>query len=517
MSRLANLISAAKDQHANSAHPIRLATFNGDGFSRNGRARTVLGDLLRKVDVLCVSETWAAVPGPGLPQVGKFELFADQRNGKKRRSGGTGLYVSEALKPRLLGVVDESGGQATLVATSIGLVGSMYVPPRASGQEVGKFLARLAVLPGIVLLGGDWNAVHATWSSSSSARGRAIFKQRRMTVHAPVEHTFSSPRGSSVIDFFISLGRTECLSVDVVSMGSREGHRPVVAQFVTGDVGRDGTTIRPSVLRNEEVQSEALEFYQDNLPPIIQGLEGTENQEEMDECMDKLARVLRAPFMTRQGTKPGRVRPCWSQAMDVERKAIRRGYDRAADPAGRACVQTRHRALQRAFRKKSRQRKAKLTRELAEVDNPETVEADRLKRALGVSVKRTPIPANVRRNFSSLWGDPPESVKHPIILRKFSVTPELENDIKFGVTQVSRYTAPGPDGVYGIMLLLARNQGIDVMLTLARKMGNSGLIPSIWNVQRTEPVYRRGPRNAPESYRPIGMTSLLRSVLDLAV
>ena len=517
MSRLASLITQAKEQHASSAHPLRMGTFNGDGFPRNGWARTVLGDLLRSVEVLCLSETWAAVPGPGLPNESGFDLFLDPRQGRRRRSGGTGLYVAESLKPRLLGVVDQPGGQATLVATTIGLVGSVYVPPRASGREVGKFLARLAVLPGIVLLGGDWNAVHETWSSSSSARGRAIFKQRRMTVHAPVEHTFSSQRGSSVIDFFITLGRTECLCVDIVLLGSREGHRPVVARFVTGDVGRDGTTIRPSVLRNEEVQAVALECYQDTLPPVIQKIQDVSEQAELDECMDKLARVLRAPFMERQGTKPGRVRPCWSQAMDVERKAIRRGYDRAADPAERACVQSRHRALQRAFRKKSRQRKAKLTNELAKVDNPETVKADRLKRALGVSVKRAPIPANVRRNFSSLWGDPPESVNHPIILRKFSVTPELENDIKSGVSQVSRYTAPGPDGVYGIMLLLARNQGIDVILTLARKMGESGLIPSIWNVQRTEPVYKRGPRNAPESYRPIGMTSLLRSVLDLAV
>lgn len=103
MSRLCELLSNARVQQDSSAHPTRLVTFNGDGFSRNSWARTLLHDLLEKVDVLCLCETWAVVPGPGLPDVPHFSLFLDQRQG----NGGTGLYLSDALHPRLLGCIDQ--------------------------------------------------------------------------------------------------------------------------------------------------------------------------------------------------------------------------------------------------------------------------------------------------------------------------------------------------------------------------------------------------------------------------
>jgi hypothetical protein len=77
--------------------------------------------------------------------------------------------------------------------------------------------------------------------------------------------------------------------------------------------------------------------------------------------------------------------------------------------------------------------------------------------------------------------------------------------------------AAGPDGIYGEMVRLAAPWLRSLLPDLWRRCGQLASVPTLWKPVLLEPVYKKSPLLDPQFYRPIGLFSVLRRVLDSAL
>jgi hypothetical protein len=77
--------------------------------------------------------------------------------------------------------------------------------------------------------------------------------------------------------------------------------------------------------------------------------------------------------------------------------------------------------------------------------------------------------------------------------------------------------AAGPDGIYGEMVRLAAPWLRSLLPDLWRRCGQLASVPTLWRTVLLEPVYKKGPLLDLQPYRPIGLLSVLRRVIDSAL
>jgi hypothetical protein len=76
--------------------------------------------------------------------------------------------------------------------------------------------------------------------------------------------------------------------------------------------------------------------------------------------------------------------------------------------------------------------------------------------------------------------------------------------------------APGPDGVYGIMVRVGAPCFKSILPALWKTCGSMKQMPTLWRTQATKPAYKSGPTDDLESYRPIGTVPTLCRGIDHA-
>jgi hypothetical protein len=85
-----------------------------------------------------------------------------------------------------------------------------------------------------------------------------------------------------------------------------------------------------------------------------------------------------------------------------------------------------------------------------------------------------------------------------------------------GLYRAKVVRAPGPDGVYGIMVRVGAPCLKSILPALWKTCGSMKQMPTLWRTQATKPAYKVGPTDDPKSYRPIGTVPTLCSVIDHA-
>jgi exonuclease III len=184
--------------------PTRLLLqWKGDGLSAVGRLSAMLQLMEeQRPDYVCLSETWACP-----------KLFLNVQNyafykSSAQRAGGVILVVKQALLLKYLTTINMASGQAVLATVSGCIIGHVYAPPRATVAELSEFIRKLQSFHGAMVLAGDWNARAVEWSDTPSARGDCLKNARRFRIHASLQRSFRSSRGSvSNIDFMVATGR----------------------------------------------------------------------------------------------------------------------------------------------------------------------------------------------------------------------------------------------------------------------------------------------------------------------
>ena len=121
------------------------------------------------------------------------------------------------------------------------------------------------------------------------------------------------------------------------------------------------------------------------------------------------------------------------------------------------------------------------------------------------------------RYFSSVFTVEGEAAP-PLVDFNF-VGPELDDidvspqKVKAKLISLRPASSPGPDAIHP-RLLHSSAEALSVPLSiLFRKSVDSGRLPADWKSGEVVPIYKKGDRQLPSSYRPISLTAVLRRCL----
>ena len=77
--------------------------------------------------------------------------------------------------------------------------------------------------------------------------------------------------------------------------------------------------------------------------------------------------------------------------------------------------------------------------------------------------------------------------------------------------------APGPDGIYGVVLKNCSNSLAEPLSIIFKLVYNTGILPSQWRLANVVPVFKKGEKNDVQNYRPISLTCLITKVMERIV
>lgn len=510
--------------HESERH--RLLTWNGGGFSAQSSAISRLPALLADldVDVAALTETWAYQGEmlAGHSAWTGYDAFGVQP--KSAHQGGAILLCRKNLHAKFAAEICMAGGQAVLASVSGGLVGAAYARPGAPVAELVEFIRRLEALPGAVILGGDFNAKSLQWDSSGgNLRGAALAQAKKLEVAAPLGGTFHIRNGRrSCLDLVVSMGPVTVTRRPETAEPHQENavmapmtHVPVVAEFewrASASGSRD-RLVRPAVLADEKILSRAESQWDVQLPALEILLDQVKNEAELEQWYQEYVQVMRGPFLA--GSKPARAKPSWTRHLDRQRAEVTR-----LRKSGRnAEAEKLAREIRRARRKSERTRRAKLLALLPETTCPRA--AARIRRAVGLAPKRgKSAPVSVRENFGAVVRKSDKPLSAPLLVEKFEVSQKFSEALWVSGKALKAGRAPGVDGVYVEMVHAGGRMHHSLIVELWKKCGRLGFVPSLFASELVEPIHKglaKGPRDSPTAYRPIGIGTVAKALVEGAL
>ena len=169
---------------------------------------------------------------------------------------------------------------------------------------------------------GDWNGRHSDWDEKTNKQGRFVrdwVLQWKLSLRAPVaEHTFLTPNGRSVVDFFVSRG----VPIDNVTCGNGIWDSVSDHSLVSGDLqwSADPLTqnkrISKAMLKNPDILQQAKESYEERPPVFIDQIAMVSSNTELDEACLRFWDILRQPFESNRRPRPDQYRFFWDSHLD---------------------------------------------------------------------------------------------------------------------------------------------------------------------------------------------------------
>ena len=117
----------------------------------------------------------------------------------------------------------------------------------------------------------------------------------------------------------------------------------------------------------------------------------------------------------------------------------------------------------------------------------------------------TPDPTMIIKHQKNFFGHPKASP-----LSDFNITRE---DIIAAIKTMSQYSSGGPDKFPAILLKQCSKSLAHPLLLLYKASLKTGKIPIDLKQAIIIPIYKGGPRNLPQNYRPVALTSHLIKIL----
>ena len=95
-------------------------------------------------------------------------------------------------------------------------------------------------------------------------------------------------------------------------------------------------------------------------------------------------------------------------------------------------------------------------------------------------------------------------------LGQLFVTPEM---IAKKMKKMKDNKSPGVDGIPPKLL----KEIVEQISTPLAKLSLEGIVPSEWKEANIAPLFKKGPRNKPENYRPVSLTSVVCKLLETLI
>ena len=407
-------------------------------------------------------------------------------------------------------------------------IATTYITPNISRSAFQKCLTRIQQLvigKGIIM--GDLNCRHTRWDKKSNTQGKWLVQwaaANNWAIHAPNEHTFSSHRGSSTVDLFLSTGVD--LQNTSVLHGTWDGcsdHLPVTAEIGVDPPYRVPTSFIPHRQRtNPSYTRKATDLYKTSLPKIIDLVQRASTMTELEEIYDQLKEVTLEPWEPSRRNRPGRFKYFWNQQLEHLKRRRSKKY-RAAAKLRTQKAWDEYKMIDRRIRYLVKKRKAKFlshtTEALLGEDQRDGLKSIKsiLRRSSESTTGSSESPGELDPSAFTLHLATPSEQRHVPETCPIQVTPALLSTVETAIRTSKRNKASGADELFTEAFQLAPKLFAQIICQLWAKCSEHNSLLLDWRLAQMVPIYKRGEKSDPSSYRPIALLSHGRQMVSYAI
>ena len=551
---------------------LKLVSWNVNSFAqREVDVETLF--VQEEPDVLFVCETFQTRYKSGIIQPLAFEGSVISMPAHSIRRGGRpsmGIAFLDKRKGLLRRVSAHEGRSWQMLEVSndnIRFVG-LYASPSASKQEwldINAALKRLRVKRGRMIVCGDLNASHPSWSPTGKSRGgnalQTLIKplqqrhprdavgevgkrlpssrgrqQRKalFAMRAPrgVTHPFPAKDGSmsgSTIDLMLLSGwKGKLPPIPTILMSPAacaSDHLPIAMtiRIRQEQSGRAKEVFLPTPHRmNEDALNAAALWYQSQLPRLAAKMRACGSKVAFDAHVHDLQEVIRKPWMLKVKPKPQRHTAVWSATADRVAKWRSKIVRRALSEKGTAEDWKEKRRLDREIKRLVRA-KAHLRRQttidslrkdasalsLADV-------AARIKKVQDATDDASRLGDELKpRDFTEFFADKP-APQNLVALRKYTLPTEMEKIYRQAIRRAKKGKAAGPDGVPMEILQVCPAPFAEMLFELFAAGARLKCVMKDWDVSILVPIYKKkGLIAVPANNRPLRLILILRKIFEM--
>ena len=551
---------------------LKLVSWNVNSFAqREVDVETLFAH--EKPDVFFVCETFQTRYKSGiippLAFVGSIISMPDHssRRGCRASMAIAFLTKRKGLLRRVSAHEGRSWQMLEVSNAKIRFVG-LYASPSASKQEwldINSTLKRLRAKQGRMIVCGDLNASHPSWSPSGKTRGgnalQTMIKplqqrapratadeigkrlpscrgrqQRRalFVLRAPrgVTHPFPAMDGSmsgSTIDLMLIAGWKGKLPPTPTILTSpaacASDHLPIAMTISIRQEqrGRAKEVFLPTPhRRNEETMKAAALLYQTKLPRLAAKLRACGSKIAFDAHVHELQATIRKPWMLKVKPRPQRHTAGWSATADRvakwRSKIVRRALSEKGTAEDWKVKRRLDREIKRLVRAKAHLRRQTTIDSLRKDASALSLAdvAARIKKIQDATNDASRIGEELNpRDFTKFFADKPAPT-HMVALRKYTLPAEMEEIYRQAIRRAKKGKAAGPDGVPMELLQICPAAFAELMFELFAAGARLKCVMEDWDVSILVPIYKKkGLIAVPANNRPLRLVLILRKIFEM--
>ena len=511
--------------HAIESAKLSMATFNAHdvkGFERE------IETLATQVQVLGVCETWLRANDIHSAQLFSESVTVVQTHGGWRGQGGVALKVAPLIAYKVLQRHSQPEYQFITIKLGRTLITVLYLKPNVPKPIFLQCLNKIqAYCRGDSVIMGDFNARHSRWDSRSNSHGRWLVEWITLhgwSVHAPPEPTFAAHQGSSTVDLFLTKGVvTDGMRILSGVWDGSSDHRAVSTNiFSTPNYNLGIPRIPQNMRQNSSCLEKAASLYSVELPKFINEIPSCLTAEQLEDLYSRLKTITLQPWDSARKYRPKRYKYFWTGRLDNLKKMRSKAYRKAIQdklPQDWAQYNSLNRQIRSLVRKNKRKCRHNLTEALASSsgrDGPKAIAA--VLRTDPTSLHQTVPDTDVLdpSAFTKNESTPVEKGYTPPIV-PFTMSRELERHIFTAILTANCNRASGTDELFSEAFKISPKSFARIFALLWVKCSQLGYLLHEWRTALLVPIYKRGPKSAPSSYRPIALLSHGRQTISKAI
>lgn len=400
---------------------------------------------------------------------------------------------------------------------------TVYIAP-AHGIDTFKLLLHKLeeMVQGRTAIIGDLNARHTSWDKCSNAYGNALnkwAKARNITIHTPAGVTFSTQGRSSTVDLAMTKAMHASKPITVHGTWNEHTDHILITTDITTTIlnqqqSRGNGRIPTHIMRNETLRMKAKAWYARRKCLITGQLSNARSTHQLDTALTNMTKTLWKPWQQHSRPKPGRYKIGWSKPLDEKAKTRTRLLKLGKkDPNALQKAKQLDKDIKRTYRQNVRKTQQDQVSNLSNL-NPQAISQHimRLTKKKKSATTDTPLQPT---DFTHYMREKSRN-DTPITTIPFNITENIKTNIHAAIRNGKRNKAPGPDGITWELLSINPDTTSQWLTTLWTTIGKLAHMPEQLREAIFVPIYKKGDRTDPESYRPVALMSHIRKVLSAA-
>lgn len=501
-----------------------MGSYNTKGLKRSMEE---VEKIFERLDILFLTETWIRKQDLDLQHMMDEYIVNPSQQGNKRGFGGVGLLIKEQFKYKVIWKYATKNIQAITIRLQDASLTGIYMSPCTRTEEAEEVFDKIrSVSRGAAIIIGDLNARHTMWDVKSNSKGRWLTKwtaKHRWNIGAPKDPTFFiNDVGTSTLDITVSKGIPN-YNVTVAPMGTFTGsdHQPISLTFTTNpERSTDQGQIPKSARTKPETLSKAKILYKSAFRDLEVSITDCTDKRKLEECYQKLCDTILSPWQGARERKPGRYRTGWCWILDQKSRLRRKYYRRAKVRNDQAAWESYTRIdgeIKTAVKERKERRRKQMIGALSKA-KPQDVSGWTRKLVNEAQENLTPgnhpelDPGSFTAHMATKAGEGFIVTQLP-----FVVDEEFELLVKEAIIRAPKRKASGSDELFTEAFNCAPEQMAKLLTAVWKKCTDLRCIPDRWAAAQLIPLYKKGNKNDPVSYRPISLLSHGRKVIESAI